>query len=147
MEQVKKERTHWRDLALNDRHRKYGFNCPATDIDFFLEYDGGKSVAIIEYKHEYAPKIHPKTNYNIKALQNLASRAAVPFFAVRYANDFTWWTVVPLNKFAKQFLKTRTTMTELQYVTFLYDIRHRKIPQDVIRAIKEWQEQSKLTEI
>ena len=43
------------DRELSDRHRKWGHECPATDIDFLLnEYNHGIPVAIIDYKHYLA---------------------------------------------------------------------------------------------
>ena len=48
---VKQERTNWRDEALSQRHRQWGWNCPGLDLDFvFLEYDKGRAVAVVEYK-------------------------------------------------------------------------------------------------
>jgi hypothetical protein len=46
--EVKKERSGWRDLELSGRHRRWGWDCPAVDLDFlFLEYDKGKAVALV----------------------------------------------------------------------------------------------------
>lgn len=40
--EVKLEKTCWRDLDLLKRHRVWGWDCPAQDIDF-LEYDKRKA--------------------------------------------------------------------------------------------------------
>jgi hypothetical protein len=46
------ERTGWRDESVSRRHRKWGFDCPATDLDFMLlEYNHGAPVAVVDYKH------------------------------------------------------------------------------------------------
>jgi hypothetical protein len=128
--EVKQERTGWRDLALSRRHRLWGWDCPAVDLDFlFLEYDKGKAVAIVEYKHERAPQqwaSHP----TYRAMIDLGTRADVPVFAARYADDFTWWRVVPLNDMAKVYLPEPCTMTERQWVTFLYRVRGYEPPAD-----------------
>jgi len=59
------ERTQWRDQKLSERHRAWGFNCPAIDIDFLMvEFHTGKPVAIIDYKR-YTGSIK---NLNQKAL-------------------------------------------------------------------------------
>ena len=55
-----KERTGWRDERISQRHRLWGVECQAIDLDFLLveyrsEYDDIRPVAIIEYKHECAP--------------------------------------------------------------------------------------------
>ena len=36
MPEVKKERSGWRDLALSLRHKMWGWDCPAVDLDFFF---------------------------------------------------------------------------------------------------------------
>jgi hypothetical protein len=123
MLEVREERTGWRDLGLSNRHRKWGWDCPAVDLDFlFLEYDKGQPVAIVEYKHENAaPQWASHPTY--QAMINLGTRAQVPVFAVRYKADFTAWQVVPLNEYAVKKLPERETMTEREWVTFLYLLR------------------------
>ena len=125
---VKQERTNWRDEALSQRHRQWGWNCPGLDLDFvFLEYDKGKAVAIVEYKNENAPKqfaSHP----SYQALIDLGNRADLPVFVCRYASDFAWWNVIPLNNVAKQKLPSRTRMSEQEWVKFLYNLRGYECP-------------------
>ncbi len=31
---VRQERTGWRDEKISQRHREWGYNCPAVDLDF-----------------------------------------------------------------------------------------------------------------
>jgi hypothetical protein len=128
---VKHERTGWRDLRLSQRHRRWGWNCPAIDLDFLLlEYDRGKAVAIVEYKHERAPlqfPMHP----SYQALIDLGDRAGVPVFACRYADDFTWWRAIPLNRTAKQWMTDRSRMSEPEWVGFLYRMRGYELPPEV----------------
>ena len=123
MPEVRPERSGWRDLELNNRHRKWGWDCPAVDLDFlFLEYDKGQPVAIVEYKHERAaPQYASHPTY--QAMINLGTRAGIPVFAVRYTDDFENWTVTPLNPIGKTFLRERKNMTEREWVTFLYELR------------------------
>jgi len=133
--QVKAERTGWRDLALSQRHRRWGWDCPAVDLDFlFLEYDRGRAVALVEYKHEKAsPQFASHPTY--QAMIDLGSRAGVPVFACRYRDDFAEWQVVPLNEVAKTFLPERKTMTEAEWVTFLYRLRGYDVPAGVISGL------------
>jgi len=130
--EVKKERTGWRDKGLSERHRLWGWHTPCVDLDFlFLEYDDGKAVALVEYKHENAPQqraAHP----TYQALIDLGTRASVPVFACRYAGDFSWFRAIPLNSFAKNWLPERKTLTEKEWVAFLYEIRGRIVPQEVL---------------
>ena len=131
MREVKKERTGWRDLRLSERHRRWGWNCPAVDLDFlFLEYDKGKAVALVEYKHEYAPP-QRSTHPTYQAMIDLGDRASVPVFAVRYANDFSWWRVISLNNCARVWVPARLVLTEREWVTLLYLIRGYDLPDSV----------------
>jgi len=133
--QVRKERTGWRDKNLSERHRMWGWDSPAVDLDFlFLEYDNGKAVALVEYKHERAkPQLASHPTY--QALVDLGTRAGVPVFACRYAADFSWWRIVPLNDTAKSMLQGRVGMSEVDWVAFLYKIRGRVLPQSVIDGL------------
>jgi hypothetical protein len=132
MPEVRKERTGWRDEALSLRHRVWGWDAPAVDIDFLMvEYDSTEPKAVVEYKHEFS-----ETQYanrpSYKAIRKLCDRAKVAFLAVRYATDFSWWRVVPLNLKAKEFIKEDViTLTEKDFVNLLYDIRGRKMPNDL----------------
>lgn len=129
--EVRKERTGWRDLKLSQRHRRWGWDCPAVDLDFlFLEYDKGKAVALVEYKHENAAPQYA-THPTYQAMIDLGTRAKVPVFACRYKDDFSAWIIIPLNSFAKIHIKNRTEMTEKQWVRFLYNIRGYELPDNI----------------
>ena len=135
MPEVRKERTGWRDDSLSERHRLWGWDTPAVDLDFlFLEYDRGKAVALVEYKHEMAPPqiaAHP----TYQAMRDLADRAGIPFFACRYKGDFSSFLVVPLNDISKRRLPERMTMTECGWVSFLYKIRGRIVPSNLLKEL------------
>lgn len=125
---VRKERTGWRDEALSERHRKWGWDCPAVDVDFLmLEYDRGMPVALVEYKNEHAASVN-LTHPTFRALTELADRAGVLFLLVRYATDFSTWRVTPVNQVAKDaiLLKpggTSVVWNEETYVRWLLHIR------------------------
>lgn len=126
--QVKQERTGWRDLALSQRHRRWGWDCPAVDLDFlFLEYDKGKAVALVEYKHEKAAPQYA-THPTYQAMIDLGNRAGIPVFACRYQDDFMEYKVIALNAVAHGLLPERISMTEIEWVTFLYKIRGYDVP-------------------
>jgi len=129
--EVRPERTGWRDMRLSQRHRQWGWDCPAVDLDFlFLEYDRGRAVALVEYKHERAMLQHA-SHPTYQAMTDLGTRAGIPVFAVRYADDFSWWRVVALNAKARDYLPQRREMTEQEWVTFLYELRGYKPPEDL----------------
>lgn len=125
------ERTGWRDEGLSLRHRQWGVDCPAVDIDFLLlEYDKGLPMAIIEYKMQQSKESsfeHP----SYKALRVLCDKSAMPFFICRYSFDYSTMEVIPVNEYAKKWLNQKTTMSEKDYVTMLYSIRQRKAPDDL----------------
>lgn len=135
MLEVRKERSGWRDQAISARHRQWGWDCPGVDLDWlFLEYDRGKAVAIVEYKHELAGSIslaHP----TYQAMIDLSNRAELPCFVVRYADNFSWWLVTAMNAEAMQWAPKPRKMTEVEWVTFLYRLRGRELPQEVIAVI------------
>ena len=136
MPEVRKERSGWRDLTLSNRHRRWGWDCPAVDLDsLFLEYDKGQPVAIVEYKHDNAPPQHA-SHPSYQALINLGTRAGIPVFAVRYKQDFSGWIVVPLNAVAKTKLPERKKMTEREWVTFLYALRGYTPPDQLFEDCK-----------
>ena len=131
MPEVSPERTGWRDQRLSERHRRWGWDCPAVDVDFLmLEYDRGKASALVEYKHEQAAPQYP-THPSYRAMIDLGDRAGIPVFGVRYADDFSWWRVTPLNGLAKKLLSEQTRMTEEDWIKLLYRIRGSEAPSDL----------------
>lgn len=133
---ARKERTSWRDLHLSQRHRLWGLAVPAVDLDFLLlEFDRGRPTALIEYKGEHAAAQFP-SHPSYLALCNLGDRADVPVFAVRYAQDFSWWKVVSLNLPAKKLFPSRQEFTERQFVTWLYNIRGHQPPEEIFIAME-----------
>lgn len=135
MPEVRQERTGWRDEALSRRHRRWGWDCPAVDLDFlFLEYDHGRASAIVEYKNEHAaPQYASHPTY--QAMIDLGNRAGIPVLACRYADDFSQWKVTPLNHEARKYIPNRVTLSEQEWVRLLYRIRGYEVPQAVLDAI------------
>ena len=134
--QTTKERTGWRDERISLRHRMWGVDCKATDIDFLLiEYESKSPAALIEYKNEFAPPQKP-SNTQYKVLVNLGNSANIPVIAVRYANDFSKFKVIPLNKRALYFVPDRIEMSESEYVNLLYKMRGIETPQNVLEALR-----------
>lgn len=131
MPEVRKERTGWRDNKLSERHRQWGWDCPAMDIDFlYIEYDQGKAIALVEYKHERAaPQYASHPTY--QALIDLGDRASLPVIAARYAEDFSWWKITALNSFGLIWVPQQITMNEMEWVMLLYKIRGREMPKSV----------------
>jgi len=140
-----------RDAWLSGRHRMWGGNVPAMDLDFILaEYDKCVPVALIDYKHEHGTiNLESANNRTLTALGDMAS---IPAFIVRYghSNQDGWWGEVPedsvpwfqiiaLNSHAHTAdlpsNANDTKLSELVYVSWLYEMRGRKIPQDIVDRI------------
>jgi hypothetical protein len=134
------ERHNRRDEIISLKHRTWGHNVPAVDIDFLLcEYDRSIAQALIEYRHVNGTI---RVDANMNALINLADRADLPFFVVRYryaTDDGTKWKeatvdteaffwITAMNEHAKQELYSwgdDDWMNEEQYKTWLHKIRGR----------------------
>lgn len=126
------ERTFERDMKLLLRHRQWGFNIPAVDIDF-LEYDNRKSIALVEYKR--APDLarcnaNP-ANANLQALVDLGNRASIPVFCTFYNPNLKWYRIFPLNETAKKKAPPDGIVSEHKYVGFLYWLKGREIPDHI----------------
>ena len=142
-----------RDAWLSGRHRVWGSNVPAMDLDFILaEYDKCVPVALIDYKHEHGTiNLESANNRTLTALGDMAG---IPSFFVRYghSNQDGWWgdikedskpwfQILPLNMYAHgKDMPTEdnnTKITELVFVTWLYSIRGRTIPPAIAKQLNQ----------
>lgn len=146
---VRTESTHWRDQQLSERHRAWGWDCPAVDIDFLLvEYDQGQPIAIVEYKLSGTKEVevnHP----SYFALQKLADCTHIPLFLVFY-NESWNFIISPLNSIAGSVLKEHgiasgEMLTESDYVSFLYSLRGKIVPNEVSSILNDAKSNKKLT--
>jgi hypothetical protein len=134
--EVKPERSGWRDLAFSLRHRAWGYDAPLVDIDFMVvEYDRREPVALISYKREDAL---PDSPANLEAFRRLGAKACLPTFEVRYASDFARFQPISLTVQAQQLMRgfEGCSMPELEYVQWLYWLRGRIPPADVLQRLK-----------
>jgi hypothetical protein len=128
---MQRERCGWRDELISERHRTWGADAPATDVDFLLvEFDRAEPAALVEYKHEAARPCNPNKPV-FRALASLATRAGIPCLAVRYRNAFDIFVVHPLNDLARRYVQPGQRMTEREYVGLLYELRGRSLPEHV----------------
>lgn len=122
---VRQERTGWRCQDISERHRLWGFDCPAVDLDFVMaEYNHGKPVAIIEYKERHAAM--PRFNHpTYLALTDLADNRLEPLpFMVAFYDPIEWWfQVIPVNEKAKEYCSGAPAISEQQFVRALYSLR------------------------
>ena len=133
---VKQERSGWRDESLSARHRLWGFECPMVDIDFLaIEYNKGKPSALVEYKNEHAAPQY-RTSSSYLALIALGDAAEIPVIAARYADDFSWWLITPLNEIAQEYIEQQSKVSEEEWVRLLYKIRKIPIPDVVVEKVR-----------
>jgi hypothetical protein len=133
---VKEERKKWRDLELSIRHKQWGFDCPAVDLDFIMtEFDNRTPCALIEHKHKECGNIK-LSDANLVVIINLGNMAKLPVFFTKYdldeEKDKYSFSVLSLNKTACEILSVNnniTWWTEKQYVKFLYMLRKRELPE------------------
>lgn len=130
MLEVKAEGAGWRDEALSRRHRTWGFDCPAVDIDFLaIEYDNRQPKAIVDYKKQTVFSDRDFANFDTCAsLYDKAGRN-LPFFVTCY-RQFPWrFTAWAYNESAQKFLHQQVkSLTERQWVELLYELRGRRVP-------------------
>lgn len=147
--QVKPELTGWRDERISARHREWGFNCPAVDIDFMvIEYDMKKVMALVDYKHEAKPWPVNLKEANYEALRDLAdrtcscggctckSRYRVPAFVCRYEGaDLRWFEPEAINDIGRVWVPERQRLSEREWVVLLYRMRTRRVPDAILRKL------------
>jgi len=128
--EVREVRSTYTGQETWKRHRRYGWDAPACDIDC-IEYDYGAPVAMIEDKHSNAsPDEGTRTNHPTQnAKRALADAAGVPFFSRRYWTESWMQLVIPLNEEADVLLHTAgELLTEFEYVDMLYRLRDSEMP-------------------
>lgn len=127
---VRQERTGWRCDAISARHRVWGFNCPAVDLDFVMvEYNRGQPVALIEYKERHArePVIGHPTYRALAMLAEGYIQGPLPFFIAFYDAEDWWFRVLPVNEAARAHYAhcLDERLTEQRFVRSLYLLRKR----------------------
>jgi hypothetical protein len=136
---TREDRTGWRCQAISQRHRTWGYDCPAVDLDFMVaEYNYGKPVALIEYKDKHAR--NPDLNHaTYKALKSLADgyTEPLPFLVAIYCPDDWWFRIIPVNARAIYIYKNRSLLTEQRFVRSLYSLRKKVLTEQDEIAIRK----------
>ena len=133
-------------MEISNRHRKWGFNCPAVDLDFLmLEYNHGKPCALVEYKHRRAATVNPShaTYRALVALADGYKDGPLACFVAIYNPDDWSFRVIPLNESAKAHYAHRmadatitTRLEEHQFVRSLHLLRKRVLSTEDEAAIE-----------
>ncbi len=136
--EVKQERTGWRDAWLSARHRLWGFDVPMVDVDWLvIEYDNSEPIALIDYKEHSSPRVQGPTDANSRAIAKLATRAGIPAYNVRYWKQLSILEFFPiaLNDSGESLLPSKLRMNEIEFVTWIYKLRGRSLPESVLNRI------------
>ena len=112
----------------------WGFNCPCVDLDFLVaEYNIGKPVALIDYKH-FLARPPPLGHATYRALADLADfykEAPLPFFIAFYWPGVWAFRLTPVNECARLLCKRESIpgpiICEKRFVTMLYMLRKRTL--------------------
>lgn len=132
------ERLSARDMALSARHRKWGKDVPVQDIDWLvIEYDSAAPVALIDYQRAISSRPKERRDPSIEAFARLGEAAAVPAFVVRYRYRPWEFCVSPLEDQASGLLPDRRRLREIDYVRWIYRLRGREVPAEVVLRIAE----------
>lgn len=155
-EGIRQESTGWRDQWISQRHRGWGWDCAATDIDgigtqdvlkadTFLEYHHYEPVALFEYKTygSIDQLTLAKVKRDHEPVKRLATMAGIPSFIVSYDSEAVEFQVYPTNEHAEDFSvgdwkfgAIARTMDEVHYVGLLYALRGIQMPADLRERLK-----------
>lgn len=148
-QRVSDEERQLADYQLSRRHRKWGDDCPAVDLDFLLcEYYHGVGVAVVDYKHHRANpyKTNTKSFETLSGLYDKQGRQ-IPFFIARYWPDIWAFRLKAVNeaavsalleigrRSAPDDLPEWLDLDEQSYVRTLYLIRKRALNRGDERTI------------
>ena len=120
------ERSGWRDHEISKRHRLWGDDLYAVDVDFcMVEYYSRRGVLLVDYKHFVKKEslyIHTASH---DTLAWLADGRDLPFCIVLYNFDVRPRTfeVIPVNAAAKKYFGKRQILNEEQWVRHQYHLR------------------------
>lgn len=131
------ERTGWRDHEISRRHRRWGFNCPAVDLDFLMvEFNLGEPAALVEYKH-WRARMPDLQHATYRALRSLADREpTIPFLIAFYWPGVWAFRVHPVNDLAWSLYGAEfADMTERDFVESLYQARAWAVQEHVLRRL------------
>ena len=143
MQSVRPERSGWRCEAISRRHREWGYNCPAVDLDFVVaEYNHGKPVALVEYKDRHAqpPNVGHPTYQALIALADGYSGGAIPCMIAVYCSEHWWFRVYLLNDAARchyAHVQAGEVLCEQRFVRSLYLLRQAVLTDEDEQAIAQ----------
>lgn len=108
-------------VTFSGRHREYGWDVPVNDLDLVtFSSDSGKPAAVVEYKKGLHIWVDPRSR-PIQAMRRLADASGLPFFVVRYTDDYATFELDPVGEAACKALGvgSRIALPQAQYFAFM----------------------------
>lgn len=106
-----------------------------------IEFDQGIAFALIEYKAGLERKLTEGERWSIRAIRDLADRADLPAYVVKFENEPWRFRVYPLGDRGAGQLPLgdhERVLSETEYVDFLYQLRGRRgAPPEVRGALHD----------
>ncbi len=120
---LNKTKETWPGEIISYRHRDWGWDCPAVDVDFFV-INNCAVAGIVEYKNmqSFSKPSQFKAHPTGKALTNLAVKGKkdVPLIFVYYSGDLDKFKVYPISKNCYQYEEYfGVYLNESRYFEFL----------------------------
>jgi|SRR5271157_417090 len=116
-----------REMSL--RHREWGLNCPAVDLDYLLiDFNHCVPVCILEYKYMTSPT----NDSNTTATLRLAEHCGIPYFGAQY-NNRAWWFIVSAYRIGQGIVPgdEKKRYNEQSFREFLYELRDRAVAKNI----------------
>lgn len=121
-----------RDMSFHVARRKFGYNAPATDIDF-LEYDNLEPVLLWEAKSIKSRWRNGRRTASMIVQWKLSKLAGIPYVVVEHNDKWSKITVFKIGgwKHKVPIISDERKMTLRQFVAWLYKIRGRTIESEL----------------
>ncbi len=130
--QTRQQNSYFRDLTFHVNRRKFGYNIPATDLDF-LEYDNFQPIDLREFKNKKSGWREGNRTASVRAVYNLAKCANIPFYVIEHNDNYSEITVCFIEGWNEGIPQlSEQTMTLPDYVSSLYKIRNRDVPETIL---------------
>ena len=128
---ARSEYSYKRDMTFHVNRRKYGYNIPATDIDF-LEFDNYQPVLLWEAKSLRSKWKEGYRTASMVVQFKLACRAGIEYRVVENNKNWSKLIVYKLRGWHKgstwiPIIESSTILTLREFVCWLYEIRGRTL--------------------
>jgi len=75
-------------------------------------------IAMVEARHESSALVNINTDPGMQAVVEVANKAMLPLFGMRYPTGNAWITLAPLNRIAMKVIRKPTMMNQAEFLRF-----------------------------